>query len=208
MIMCHIDKQLKKKAMKTKFWVLTTLALFIVTVGFATETPKLNIVANDEEKVLVSFESVTPCPVELIITDKDGMIMHYWQSRSPTKEVNQLLNLRQMGKGNFNVTLSYGGKSINREISITPKEIKIGPSVQLIEPCFCYKNESLNVSFLNAANKNVYLNVYKDGTYYNGFSLGKDFNIQKSMDFSMTEKGNYEIVLSDFFKEHFYKVTK
>jgi len=194
--------------MKTAKWVLITLALFVAATGFATETPKMNIVANDNDKILVSFESATACPVELIITDDDGAIMHYWKSDYPENVVNQKLNLSQLGHGTFNVALNYGGTSINREIIITRREIKVGEPVKLLEPFFSFKNEKLNVSFLNVANKNVYLNVYKDGEYYTGMTLGKSFDIQKCIDFSMAEKGSYEIVLADNFKEHYYTLTK
>lgn len=194
--------------MKAIKWVLSTLALLIVAISFATETPKMNIVATENDKILVSFESSTACPVELIITGENGEIMHYWKSDSLKNIVNQRLNLSQLGKGKFNVALNYGVTSINREINITRKEIKVGEPVELHEPFFSFKNEKLNVSFLNVANRNVYLNVFKDGEYYDGMTLGKDVDIQKSIDFSMAGKGRYEVVLSDYFKDHHYNVSK
>ena len=201
-------KQLKKTAMKTKIWVLTTLAIFIAAIGFATETPKMNIVANENDKILVSFESATACPVEMTITDEDGVIIHYWKSESLQNNFNQMLNLSELERGTYNVVLNYGGTSINRELNITRNEIKVGPPVKLLEPYFCFKNDKLKVSFLNVANKNVFLNVYKDGEHYNGFTFGKDLDIQKCIDFSMADKGNYDIVLTDHFKEHHFNINK
>jgi hypothetical protein len=194
--------------MKTKNWVLTTLALFIAAMSFATESPKMNIVSNENDKILVSFESETACPVELTITDEDGVIIHYWKSESPKKMVNQILNLSQLDRGTYNVVLNYGGTSINRELNITRNQVKVGPPVKLPEPYFGFKNDKLNVSFLNVANKTVFLNVYKDGEHYNGITLGKNMDIQKCIDFSMAGKGKYEIVLTDYFKEHHYSVNK
>jgi len=201
-------KQLKKTAMKTSKWVLLTLALFIAAIGFATETPKMNIVANDNDKIMVSFESATACPVEITITAEDGAIMHNWRTESPQNVVNQLLNLSELEQGVYNVTLNYGVMSINRELNILRNEIKVGPPVKLYEPYFCFKNDKLLVSFLNVANKNVFLNVYKDGEHYNGFTLGKGLDIQKCVDFSMAGKGKYEVVLTDHFKEHHFTVSK
>lgn len=194
--------------MKTTKWVISTLAILIAAISFATETPKMNVVASENNKILVSFESATACPVELIITDTDGEIMHYWKSDSPENIVNQRLNLSQLGHGKFNVALNYGGTSINREISITRKEIKVGEPLELHEPFFSFKNGKLNVSFLNVANRNVYLNVFKDGEYFDGLTLGKDIDIQKSIDFSMAGKGTYEVVLRDYFKDHYYSIQK
>jgi len=194
--------------MKTSKWVLLTLALFIATIGFATETPKMKIVANDNDKILVSFESATACPVEITITSEDGAIMHNWKTESPQNVVNQLLNLSELEQGVYEVTLNYGVMSINRELNILRNEIKVGPPVKLYEPYFCFKNDKLLVSFLNVANKNVFLNVYKDGEHYNGFTLGKSLDIQKCVDFSMAGKGKYEVVLTDHFKEHHFTVSK
>jgi len=194
--------------MKTKNWVFTTLAIFIAAIGFATETPKMNIVASEDDKILVSFESATACPVEMTITGEDGVIIHYWKSESPQSTFNQMLNLSELERGTYDVVLNYGGTSINRELEIMRNEIKVGPPVKLPEPYFCFKNDKLKVSFLNVANKNVFLNVYKDGEYYNGFTLGKNFDIQKCIDFSMAGKGNYEIVFTDNFKEHHYALNK
>ncbi|HSO89495.1 MAG TPA: hypothetical protein VLQ91_23280 [Draconibacterium sp.] len=194
--------------MKTKNWVLTTLALFIAAISFATETPKMNIVADDNSRILVSFESATACPVEITITNDDGVVMHNWRTESPQNAVKQLLNLSELERGIYNVTLNYGGTSMNRKLNITRNEIKVGPPVKLYEPYFSFKNDRLNVSFLNVANKNVFLNVYKDGEHYNGFTLGKNLDIQKCIDFSTAGKGKYEVVLTDYFKEHHYTVTK
>lgn len=194
--------------MKTSKWVLLTLALLIAAIGFATETPKMNIVANENDKILVSFESATACPVEITITSEDGAIMHNWKTESPQNAVKQLLNLSELENGVYNVTLNYGVMSINRELNIARNEIKVGPPVKLYEPYFCFKNDKLMVSFLNVANKNVYLNVYKDGEHYNGFTLGKGLDIQKCIDFSMAQKGKYEVVLTDHFKEHHFTLSK
>ncbi len=194
--------------MKTKLWVLTALALFTVSMGFATETPKMNVVTDEENKILVTFESATACPVEITVTDVKGNIVYYWQSESPLSEVNQSFNLADLGKGTFDLALKYGCSSLNREVTVSRKEVIVGPPVKLNEPFFCFKNDKLNVSFLNVSNKNVYLNVYKDGEHYNGFTLGKDVDIQKCIDFSMAENGNYEIVLTDYFKDHHYQVEK
>ena len=208
LILSRIIKQLKKTAMKTSIGILTILALFITTIGFATDTPKMNVVANEDAKIQVSFESATACPVEMTITDENGVVMHYWKSETPQNAVNQLLNLSELEQGVYTVTLDYGGNSINRELSIARNEIKVGPPVKLYEPFFSFKNNKLNVSFLNVANKNVFLNVYKDGEHYNGFTLGKGLDIQKCIDFSMAGKGKYEVVLTDHFKEHRYTLNK
>jgi hypothetical protein len=194
--------------MKTTTWGLTTLALFIAAISFATDLPKMNVNANDAGKLAVSFESPTASPVELMISDRDGVILYSWKSKMPETKINKMYDLTELEDGTYNFCVNYGGKSINREVCIKSKNITVGPSVQLNEPFFNFKNDRLNVSFLNLAQKNVYLNIYKDGEHYAGFTLGKNMDIQKCFDFSTAKKGNYEVVLTDFFKEHHYAVNK
>lgn len=194
--------------MKTKIWGLTTLALFIAAISFATDLPKMSVNADDASKLLVSFESPAASQVEFMISDRDGVILYSWKSEIPEAKLSKMYNLSELGDGTFNICVNYGGKSINREVCIKGKSVTVGPSVQLIEPFFNYKNERLNVSFLNFAQKNVYLNIYKDGEHYAGFTLGKNMDIQKCFDFSTAKKGNYDVVLTDFFKEHHYTVNK
>lgn len=194
--------------MKTLNMGLTTLALFIAAISYATDLPKMNVVANDANKIAVSFESPTASPVELMISDKDGVILYTWKSEMPESNLKKYYNLEELVNGTFNICVNYGGKSINREVCIKNKNITVGPSVQLNEPFFDYKNNRLNVSYLNINQKNVFLNIYKDGEHYDGFNLGKDMVIQKSFDFSTAKKGQYEVVLSDYYNEHHYAVNK
>lgn len=194
--------------MKTFKVIFTMMVLFVIVTGYATETPKMKIDPVSDGKIQVSFVSATRCPVELTITTEDGTIVYYWQSESPADAVNHQVDLKKLGKGTFNVSLNYGCRSINRELCISRKEVKVGPAVQMIEPVFSFRDEKLNVSFLNVANKKVYLNVYKNGQHVDGFTLGKDFDIQKCIDFSNVEKGNYSVVLTDCFKDHYFTVNK
>ncbi len=194
--------------MKTIKLGLTALALFIAAISFATDSPKMNVTAKDAGKVLISFEAPTASPVELMISDKDGAILYCWKTDIPEAKLNKLCNLAELGDGTFNICVNYGEKSINREVNIKRNNVTVGPPVQLTEPFFNFKNDRLNVSFLNLAQKNVYMNIYKDGEHYDGFTLGKNMDIQKCFDFSNAQNGKYEIVLTEYFKEHHYIVSK
>lgn len=193
--------------MKTIYCVFIALAIFIADTGVAAETPKMSL-NFEKDRILVDFKTETPCPVEITVTDNNGDVVYYWQSESAEKSVNHRLKTKELGNGTFTVALKYGCRSINRELCINRKEVKVGPAVQMYEPFFCFENDKLNVSFFNVSNKNVYLNIYKNGNHYDGFKLGKDMDIQKSLDFSMAEEGNYEVVLTDYFKDHHYMISK
>ncbi len=194
--------------MKKKYWVLTTLALFIVAISFATDTPKMNIVPTESEKALVTFESNLAFPVEITICNDNGEIVYYWKGESLHNRLSRVFDSSELGCGNFNVCLNYGGKSINRELCINKNEMKVGPAIQLYEPFFQYENDRLNFSFLNVAQKNVYLNVYQGGEHITGIKLGNNMDIQKCLDFSKLKEGEYEVVVNEHFKDHHFLVQK
>jgi len=194
--------------MKTTKWVITTLAIFIVAIGFATETPKMNIIPVEAEKALVAFNSSSPVSFEITITKKNGEIIYYKKSKNPLDEYRKVFDFSEMGNGIYNVSMNYGNRSLNRDVCVSKKDIKIGPIVKLYEPYFCYKDGLLNVSFLNIARNSVYLNVYKMGKHVSGLNLGKELSIQKSFDFSKLKNGDYKIVVTDKFKDHSFIVHK
>lgn len=194
--------------MKTKNWVLTALALFIVAFSFATDKPKMNIVTANNEEARVTFESQTAYPLEITICNTFGEIVYYWKGESLQKNLSQTLNMSELGKGTYHVCLNYGGQSLNRDLIVTRNEVKVGPVVALYEPFFSYDDDRLNLSFLNVAQKNVYLNVYQGDEHVTGVNLGDDMDIQKSFDFSKLNTGEYEVVVSEEFKEHHFLVTK
>ena len=194
--------------MKTNYWVLTTLALFIVAVSFATDKPKMNIVTGNTEKALVTFESQTAYPLEITICNTYGDIVYYWKGESLQKNLTQPLNTSQLGRGKYHVCVNYGGQSLNRDLIVTRDDIKVGPVKELYEPFFSFDNNCLNLSFLNVAQKNVYLNVYQGDEHVTGVNLGNNMDIQKSLDFSKLSTGEYEIVITEEFKDHHFLVTK
>jgi len=62
----------------------------------------------------------------------------------------------------------------------------------------------VNLSFLNAWNKPVYVNIYQNGEYIDGSTLGRDVSIQTRLDFSHLKRVTYEVVLTDCIKDHRY----
>lgn len=194
--------------MKKNYWVLTALALFIVAVSFATDKPKMNIVTGENNNALVTFESLTAYPLEITICNTFGDIVYYWKGKSLQTSLNQSLNVADLGNGIYHVCLNYGGQSLNRDLTVTRNDVKVSPVTELYEPFFSYEKERLNLSFLNVAQKNVYLNVYQGEKHVTGVNLGNRMDIQKSIDFSNLDNGKYEVVVTEEFKDHHFLVTK
>ena len=194
--------------MKTKKWVVIALVIFIATTGFATEIPKMNVISTEAENTRVSFESDKAYPIELTIKCDDGTILYYWKSKTPKEKLDRDFDLTNVKCGKYKICLNYGEQGMYRELSVTHDGIFTGPNVQLHQPFFTYSDEKLKLSFLNTGKEDVYLNIYKDGNFITGMSLGNQLDLQRLVDLSNLEKGDYDVVLSDNFSTHHYMVHK
>jgi hypothetical protein len=190
--------------MKTKSWVLTTLVCFIAAIVYATDFPQMNVVPVEAEKALIAFDSPEPSPLEITLTNHDGEILYYKKTKKRYSEYKTVFDFAQLGVGNYCVCVNFGNKSITRKVDVSKDEIHVGPPQRLYEAYFYLKDKKLNVSLFNCPQKQVYVNVYKDGKHVTGLKLGKGLTIQKRLDLSRLEKGEYEIVLTDYFKDHVY----
>ncbi len=194
--------------MKTKNFVLTVFAVLFAATTFATKLPTMKIVPVEAEKTIVSFESATPSHFELTVKNTDGKTLYYKKSESPVQNYRTLFDFSEMGTGRYRVNLSYGNCTLCRNVTITGHEVNVGEEVRLFSPVYSFENNRLNVSFLNKAQKNVFLNVYQDGEHVTGTKLGKEICIQKTVDFSKLGNGTYEVVLSDRHNDYTYVVNK
>lgn len=190
--------------MKTKKWGITALVLFIVVIGFATDFPKMNVIPVEAEKALVAFKSTEATPLEITLSNCEGEIIYFKRTQKRHKEYNKVFDFSELGKGNYCVCVNFGNRSISRNFTVNKENILVGAPQRLYEPYFCLKDDKLNVSFFNCPQKAVYVNIYRNGKHIEAINLGKDLAIQKRLDLSRLKKGEYEIVLSDLFKDHKY----
>lgn len=188
--------------MKTKNWVLAALACLIVAIGSASDLPKVNVVPIAAEKALVAFETPSAAPLEITLTASSGEILYFKKSTKHLAEYKKVFDFSELGKGVYCMCINYGNRSVSRTINVAKDEIKVGEMQRLYEPYFVLNDKKLNVSFLNCPCKPVFLNIYCEGKHLQGINLGKGLAVQKCIDLSLLQKGEYEVVLTDCFKNH------
>jgi len=188
--------------MKTKSWVLATLALFIAAIGSATDYPKMNVVQVEDHKALLAYSAPTATPLEITLTNYYGDILYFKRTSERYAEYKKVFDLSKLGDGDFCMCVNFGNQSVSRRIKINNKRIEVGPPQQCYEPSFKLNDKTLDISFLNTGMKQVYLSIYQDGKYIDGTKLGRDLAIQKRLDMKRLEDGEYMIVLSEKHKDH------
>ncbi len=190
--------------MKTRNLVLMTLAFLFAAIGNAADLPKMSITQLDDRKAVVAYNSTQATPLEITLTASNGDILYFKRTSERHKEYSEVLDFNELGSGNYCICFNYGNQSINRSLSVSGKDITVGPAQHCYEPCFRLEKDNLNISFLNLPQKQVYLSIYQGGQLIDGFKLGKDLAIQKRLDLSNLKNGEYEVVVTDSFKEHKY----
>jgi len=188
--------------MKTKRNIVTVLAVLIAAIGFATEKVKMNVIPLGSEKALVAFNAENPTNFEVTIKNDLSEMVYYYKSKKAEQAYREKFDFSNLDDGKYFLCVNYGNKSLNSELTVTKKEVQAGPVYQSMEPYFSQKGNKLNVSFLNSAQKPVYINIYRDEEHVTGAKLGRDFTIQKCVNLSNLEEGKYKVVLSDWYGEH------
>lgn len=188
--------------MKTKNWTFTVLAILIATMGYATEIPQMNVVKAENQKALIAYKASFNTTLEVTLTNCEGEILYFKRTEKPQSEYRKIFDFAELGNGKYNVSINYGNQSINRELTIKNKRLEVGTAIRMYEPFLTMKDGKLNLSHLNVPMKNVYLNIYNKGEHVSGANLGKQMAIQKCIDMSTLQGGEYEVVVTDHFKDH------
>lgn len=190
--------------MKTKTWVLTALAILVVATGFATDFPKMNVVQFDGDKALVAYNANEATPLEITLSNKKGDILYFKRTKERHSEYKKVFNFSQLGDGEYTVCMNFGNRSVSRAIKVKGDDITVGATQRLYEPCFKLEDGKLDISMYNGPQKRVYVNIYRNGKHVEGINLGHDLAIQKRLDLTQLKAGKYEVVVTDFYKDHKY----
>lgn len=195
--------------MKTKNFVLTAMAVFVAATVFATQLPTMNVIPVQNEKALVAFETMSPATFELSLKNQRGETIYFKKSEEPVQNYKLVFDLQNLEDGNYHVNLKHGNCTLDRQITVSNgTNLKVGEEIRMFSPYFKFEDNKLQVSYLNSSQKNVFLNIFRDGQYVTGKKLGKEMCIQKALDFTKLEKGTYNVVLTNNSNEFQFSVQK
>ncbi len=188
--------------MKTKSWILTILACCIAAIGYATEFPTMNVIPVEGDKAMLAYLAPEAATLEVTLTDCNGEVIYFKRTNGKQDQFSKVFSFADLDEGTYCVSVNFGNRSVSRNLLVSKKQIKVSEPLRCYEPYFNLEDQVLNISLFNSPMKQVYVNIYKDGEHVNGYKLGKDLAIQKRLDLSKLESGQYEVVLTDYIKDH------
>lgn len=191
--------------MKTTKWILTILVIFIVSIGIATEKPKMNIVPLQDKKAIVLALNADPAFFEITIENRRGDIMYYKRSENPLTTYRKVFDFSKLEDGSYAIKLKVNDTSLAQNFSVTGKKVVPGDSHIHYDPYFSLKNDLLKFSYLNFEKENVKIKIYSTSDMIYEKKLGNEFSITDGVDLSKLKKGKYEVTLHSF--NHKFKHT-
>jgi hypothetical protein len=194
--------------MKTTKLVLTTLAIFIVSIGIATDLPKMNIVPMSDKKAMVEAINAKSAFFELTIENQRGKIMYYKRSENPLTIYQKVFDFSNLENGSYAMKLRVNETSLAQNFQVTGNEVVPGDSQLQFDPYFSFKDNQLKFSYLNFEKENVKLGVYSNNKMIFKKVLGRDFDINSGLDLSKLEEGEYHFVLYSPSHNYTYDLKK
>ncbi len=193
--------------MKTKSITLLLLALVFAAGTFATEIPKMNVVALSDSKVYVTAETSTQSCTEITLRDASGETVYYKRAKA-APQFRSVLNLEELADGTYTVSLRCGKEFTKRKISVSEGIVAVQRPTDELAPYFAYKNDKVLLSYLNSSQNDVSVLIYNGNDLVLDSKLGSDLAIQRSFDLSKLKNDDVEVVLYGNNQRYNYRVTR
>lgn len=193
--------------MKTKTIALLLLALLVAAGAFATETPKMGIVALNDSKVYVAAETSTHSPTEITLLNARGETVYFKRTKA-APQFRSVLNLQELSDGTYTFSLKSGKAVSQREINVSNGTVTVKKVAEEFAPYFAYKNGKVLLSYLNSDQGDVSVLIYNGNKLVLDSNLGSDLAIQRSFDVSKLKNDQFELVLYGNNHRYNYRFTR
>jgi hypothetical protein len=178
--------------------VLTTVALiFISGAAIATGNLKVNIVQSAYDEAVVKISNAVESQFEVEIRNINNDIVYYKQTQRPSKNLTQTFDFSRLRDGEYTLEVRLDKEQNLSAFNIKSGKVTVTEQDREVQPYFAFKNERLDISYLNHEKDEVMLYVYdnKKGELLQEIVLGNEFALHSAVDFSKLNKGSYDAVL-------------
>ena len=194
--------------MKTTKWGLTTLAIFIVSIGIATDLPKISIVPMLDKKAIVTATNTKSAFFELTIKAQSGNIVYYKRSENPLTNYQKVFDFSNLENGDYVLKLHVNNTSLDQKFLVKGNKVVPGNSQIHFDPFFSFKDNLLKFSYLNFEEEKVKIKIYDTKGMIFKKNLGTNFTITDGFDLSKLENGKFEVILYSLNHEYIFDLKK
>ncbi|WP_346855577.1 hypothetical protein [uncultured Draconibacterium sp.] len=178
--------------------VLTAVALILISgAAMATGNLKVNIEQSAYDEAVVKISNVVESQFEVEIRNVNNDIVYYKQTQRPSKNLTQTFDFSRLRDGDYTLEVRLDNEQNLSVINIRSGKVTVTDQDKEVQPYFAFKNDRLDISYLNHEKDEVMLYVYdnKMGKLLQEIALGTDFALHSAVDFSKLNKGSYDAVL-------------
>ncbi|WP_167616297.1 hypothetical protein [Maribellus sediminis] len=183
-----------KNLKKTMLLLVTILASGSV---MATGLLNVSVIPGKNEKALVSVSDNNGdrCMVE--VTDVNGEMVYTHHIKHPGDSYEKLYDFSKLDDGNYTLSVILGDETLLSSMNIQNGNVQISGQKEELKPYFKLNGNELELTFLNFEKQDVKFQLYDDGTNELVFEndLANDFSINKEIDLSKLNAGDYNAVL-------------
>ncbi|MCK3685313.1 hypothetical protein [Maribellus sp. YY47] len=193
--------------MKTKKLAFVLVAVALSVSAYATKIPKMNIVAVDDSKALVTAVTDPGGASEFSIVSENGDIVYYKRSKAAAV-FRSVFDFSALSDGKYTVKIETGTAQVKSEIEVDGGDVQVKAVEKELAPYFAYDSQLLKVSYLNFDRENISMLIYNNGELVFRSNLGNDFTIQRAFDVSKMVNGNFDFVLARTDEPYSFNVTR
>jgi len=170
----------------------------------------LNVAVSNLEnrKAMLEVSHNADKVFEISILNPMGESIYYHQTSEMSTEFKKSLDLSRLEEGTYKLSVKTDGGAKEQMINIGRDGISYGEEKMKTDPFFSYKNDRLNISFLNHHNEAMNIYVYEKGELIFEKNLSNDSSISKGFDFVKLRKGEYQVVFAAGEEFYEYELTR
>ena len=194
-----------KRIFILSFVIATTLVSQLTLAGGAF---RANAITGKENKAILEISDNADKKYEISILDASGDEVYYSKVLGEQQNFKRMYDLSKLDNGVYNVKVKTDGELNEQFVTVSSKGIEVGETIKEAHPFFSYKGNSLILTYLNYRSEAMNLSVYNSDGLIWSKEMGDNFDLQKAIDLSKLEKGDYKVVLASENRNYEYNLTK
>lgn len=192
---------------------IITLSLLIAVSLFSEITMasgnfRVNVALKSESKALTEISNNSEQKYEISISDMTGEVLYHHEAKGGQLESRKVFDFSQSEPGVYRMKVEFNGGSNEQLVTVTNNGVETGEIVRKTAPIFTFKDNLLDVSFLNQNGEAMKLKLYAGGDLIYEKKLNDSASLNKKFDLSKLDNGEYEVVFTSGENDFEYVLTK